>query len=171
VERLTRSSRFEAPFPRSDLVDGLFYRCDVWSWSGPLIKREVLVDTDQAQALTSGSLEVQVRVGYLKLPHETRMKDLSSRVFYVVRLDLQPDRPGASQELALVTHIPVEKRDIEIIAETNEVPFGLGLRDFATEDITIEVTNAVSILPRNQDGGMIAKGYPCHDSSCLAVPR
>ena len=38
---------------------------------------------------------------------------------------------------------------MEVFSQANEVPFGIRFHDFSTEDITIEFTNAVSILPRN----------------------
>jgi len=38
---------------------------------------------------------------------------------------------------------------VEIFSQAYEVPFGMRSQDPATEDITIEFTNAVSILPRS----------------------
>jgi hypothetical protein len=72
---------------RSDLVDGLSYPCNVWACSGALIKGEVLVVANQAQTLTPGSLEVEVRVRYLESSSQTRLEDSSAGFFHVVRLD------------------------------------------------------------------------------------
>src|SRR5882672_10984849 len=94
--------------------DSLLYLCHVRAFSGPLVKEEVLVDSDEPEALTSRSLEVQVRARYVELPDETGLSD-----------------------------IPIEKPDVEVFSQANEVPFWVRLHDLATEDITIERTDAV----------------------------
>jgi len=85
----------------------------------------------------------------LKFPDETAFEDFSTHLLYVVRLEFQPDSSKTSQELALISDIPVEKPDIEIFSQANEVPFRIRFHDLPTEDITIELTNTVSLLPRN----------------------
>src|ERR1700704_4200273 len=129
--------------------DCRFYLCHVRAFSASFIKGEVLVDSDQPEALTSRSLEVEVGVRYLKLPDETGLDDLSAHFLHVVGLDFQPDRSGSPQELALIRDIPIEKPDIEVFSQTKEVPFVLLFRDDSPEDITIELANAVSISLRN----------------------
>ena len=130
-------------------LECLFYLWHVRARSRSFIKGEVFVDSDQSDALTSRSLEIEVRVRYFKLPDESGLDDFSGSFLHVVRLDFQPNRSGRSQKLALISYIPIEKRDKEVFSNANEVPFRVGFRDFATEDVAIKLTNAVSILPRN----------------------
>jgi hypothetical protein len=73
-------------------LEGFFYLGHVRACPGPLVERKVLIDSDQPEALTSRSLEVEVRVGYFKLPDETRFEDSSAHFLDIVRLDFQPDR-------------------------------------------------------------------------------
>src|SRR5207248_5840892 len=115
------------------------------------VERQILVDSDQPEALTTRSLEVEVGVRNLELPGETGLENLSTRLLHVVGLELQPDRPEASQELTLIRDIPVEKSDEEVIAQPDEVSFGILFHDFAAQDVAIELANAVSITPRNQN--------------------
>src|SRR5215469_3942853 len=140
----------------------LFYLGHVRTFSGPLIKRKVLVDSDQPKALASRSLEVKVWVRYLELPHEARLENFPFHFFYAVGLDFQPNRSRTSQELALVGDIPIEKHDIEVLCQADEVPFGICFCDFAAKNIAIEFTNAVSILPRDQNRRMVSKNDLCH---------
>jgi len=63
---------------------------------GALIPGEVLVDSDQPEALTSRSLEVKVRVRYLKFPDETGFEDFSTHLLYVVGLEFQPNSSKTS---------------------------------------------------------------------------
>jgi hypothetical protein len=99
--------------------------------------------------LTSRSLEIKVRVRYLKLSNESGFEDFLAHFLHVVGLDFKPDRSCGPQELALIRDIPVEKSDIEVFSQTKEVSLGIGFRDFAPEDITIKLTNTVPILPWN----------------------
>jgi hypothetical protein len=75
--------------------------------------------------------------------------DFPRHFFHLVGLDFQPDRPSRPQELTLIRDIPIEKPDVEVFSQANEIPFGIRFRDFAAEGITIKFANAVSILPRN----------------------
>src|SRR5439155_2673439 len=139
--------------------------CHVRACSGSLIKGEVLVDADQPQALTSRRLEVEVGVRHFELPDETGLEDLAAQFLHVVGLDFQPDRSSSPQELALVRDIPIEKPDIEVFAQTKEVPFVLLFRDDSPEDITIEVANAVSISLRNEDRSVVSENDLSHHRS------
>lgn len=59
--------------------------------------------------------------------------------------------------------------EIATFFETKEVPFGFCFGDFAAEDITIKVANAVPILSRNNDRRMITEYHLCQDCSvCCA---
>src|SRR5215471_11705016 len=132
-----------------DCSECLLYLSHVRAFYGSFVKGEVLVDSDQPKALTSRRLDIEVRVRYLELPHETGLEDFSAHLFHVVGLDFQPDRSRSSQKLALIVDIAIEKRDEEVLSQANEVSLGIRLRDLAAEDITIELTNAVPVLPRN----------------------
>src|SRR5262249_10380211 len=145
--------------------ESFFYLSHVRAFSGPLVKGEVLADSDQPKALTSRSLEVEVRVWHLEIPHKTRLEDFSPRLFEFVGLDFQPDRSCRPQELALIRDITVEKCDVEVLSQANEVPFGIRFRDFAAEDITIELTNRVPVPPRNQNRRVVSKNDFCHGYS------
>src|SRR5919197_5043145 len=130
--------RWAPPTPRarrlrSEPVDCLFHLRRVRAFSGSLVKGEVLVDSDEPEALTAGSLEVEVRVGHLQFPDEAGVEDLAARFFDVFGLDFQPHSPGASQELALIRDVPIEERYVEVVSQANEVPCGLGLGDLAAE--------------------------------------
>jgi hypothetical protein len=127
-----------AGWGREVAADGFFNLRDVGSGSGPLVKGEVFVCADQAQALASGNLEVQVRVWHLELCHEPGLEDPAPCFFHVIGLDLQPDRSGAAQELALVGHAPVAERDVEVLTQPDEIPFGIRLRDFTAENLTVD---------------------------------
>src|ERR1700746_167093 len=115
--------QFRSSFSHGLLCDRLFYLCHVRAFSGPLIKGEVLVNSNQPEALTSWSLEIKGRVRYLQFPDETGFEDLSPHFLHVVGLDFQPNRSGTSQELALIGDIPIEKPDEEVFSQANEVPF------------------------------------------------
>jgi len=60
----------------------------------------------------------------LKFPDETGFEDFSTHLLYVVRLEFQPDSSKTSQELALISDIPVERPDIEIFSQANEALSG-----------------------------------------------
>jgi len=107
--------------------------------------------------LASRSLEVEVGVWDLELPDETGLEDRAAHFLHVVGLDFHTDRSGGAQELALIRDISIEKSDIEVFSQTKEVPFVLLLRDDTSEDITIELANAVSISLRNNDRGVVPK--------------
>jgi hypothetical protein len=108
------------------------------------------MDSDEPEALASRSLEVEVGIRDFQLPRETRLQDPSADFFDVVGLEFQPHGSGASQEFAFVRDIPIEKPRIEIVSEANEVPFRIGSRDLATEDIAIELADAVAGLSRDE---------------------
>jgi hypothetical protein len=91
-----------------------------------------------------------VRVRYVE-PPDTEFEDLARQFLDLVGFNFEPNSSGASQKLALVRDIRVEKRDVEIVSQANEVPFGIGLRDFSTEYIAIEFANPLSILLRNEN--------------------
>jgi hypothetical protein len=119
--------------------------------SSAFVEGEVLLDPDQPQALTSWCLEVKVGVGNLQLPGEPGLEDRPAGVAHVVGLDLQPDSPGAPQELALVADISVEERDVEIVSQADEVSFWVRLHDRAAQDAAIELANVVAVLQRYED--------------------
>src|SRR5262249_13589247 len=77
--------------------------------------------------------------------------------FYVVGLDFEPNRSCSSQRLARIRDISIEKRDIEVFSQANEIPLGISLHKLAPEDITIEFTNAVSISTRNENRRRVSK--------------
>jgi hypothetical protein len=76
-----------------------------------------------------------------------------------------PNRSSRSQELALISDVTVEKSDMEVVAQADEVPIGIGLCDLAAEDTAIEFTDAIPILPRNQHRRVVAKNDVCHGFS------
>src|SRR5450631_2018929 len=121
------------------LLEGLFYLCHVWAVSGPLIKGEVLVNSNKPQDLSSWCLKIEMRVRHIELPHETRLENVSSHLLHVVRLDFQPDRSRSPQELALIRDIPIEKHDVEVVSQAKEVPIVLFFRDCSAEHIAIKL--------------------------------
>src|SRR5579859_512131 len=141
----------------SEVLDRLFHLRHVRPRSHPFVEGEVLVDADQPEALSSRSLEIKVRVGHLELLHETRLENLAAHLLHVVRFDLEPDRSEASQELALIGDVSVKEPDVEVVSNPNEVPLGICLHDLSAEDVTVELSNLVSLLPRDQNGGMVSK--------------
>jgi hypothetical protein len=48
---------------------------------------------------------------------------------------------GSSQELARISAIAIEQRDVEIIAQPNEVAFGIHFHQLRTEHVAIELAN------------------------------
>jgi hypothetical protein len=136
-------------FIDSFLLDGLFYLRHIRAFSGSLIKRQV----PRRFRLTGGiDLREPGSKGEGPAPQaflRTGLDDLSAHSLHVVGFDFQPNSSKTVQELALVGDIPIEKPDVEVFSQANEVPLRVRFRDFAAEDVTIGFTNAVSILPRN----------------------
>lgn len=128
---------------------------------GLLIQGEILVDSDQAEALASRGLKVKVRVRCLK-PPDTEIEDPPNRFFHIVGLYFQPNRPEAAQELALISDIAIDKPDMEVFSQANGIPFRVCFGDLAAEDVTIESTNAVAMLPRHENRPMVSKDDLCH---------
>ena len=60
-------------------VDGVLDLGDVRTVPETLVERHVLVDTDQAEALTAGSLEVEVRIRHVESRHEAGLEDSAAR--------------------------------------------------------------------------------------------
>ena len=58
----------------------------------------------------------------LKFPYETGFEDFSAHFLHVVGFDFQPDRSCSPKELALIRDIPIEKHDIEVFSQAQEVP-------------------------------------------------
>src|SRR5437773_10012183 len=73
-------------------LDCVFYLSNVRAFPGSLIEREVLVDSDQPQALSPWGLKVEVGVRHIKLPDETGFEDFSAHLLNVVGLDFQKNR-------------------------------------------------------------------------------
>jgi hypothetical protein len=88
----------------------------------------------------------------------------------VVGLDLQPDRPGAAQELAFIGHVAVEEHDVKVIAQPNEISFGIRFRDFAAENVTAELPDTLAVLMPNQNRRVIPNGDLCR-RCCLRSLR
>src|SRR4029077_6490233 len=107
----------------------LFHLGHIRPFPHPLVKRQVLIDANQTQTLTSRSLKEKVRIRPLQ-PPDTEIENSSGRFFHVGGFDLQPDRSEASQELTLIRNVSVEKRDVEVLSQADEIPFGILLGDF-----------------------------------------
>lgn len=56
-----------------------------------------------------------------------------------------------------------------IFSQTKKVPFTIRFRDFAAQDITIKLTNAVSILSRNHNRRMASKNYLFDNNSLYSA--
>lgn len=90
-----------------------------------------------------------MRVGHRKFPDEAGLENFSPHFLHIVGLDFQPDRSCSAQELAFIMDISIEKRDMEVVSQTKEIPVLFFFRDFAAEYITIKSANAFPTLLRN----------------------
>src|SRR5262252_2355183 len=142
-----------------------------------LILGEILVDSDQSEHLSAGSLKVEVRVRYRKHLH-AEVSNLTPDSRDVVGLELQVDRLqevvvtqrvglGVDRTLVglLCTRSAVEKRNVVVVSDLKVILVAKFPAESAAQNVTVESADSLPFSWPYSKRRVVAEGYFCHGYS------